>query len=111
LTTLPALQYSSRRNLLVHRCSQIAAMKPTFVTPLRHRWMLALSLLVLICTSVGCLGMRLRDRVRDRLSGEDSLSEAPSLPKAEFGRQKSPMQQMGTDRRSREIEASLGVGG
>jgi hypothetical protein len=57
--------------------------------------------------TTGCVGARLRDRMR---ANEGSFSDAPSLPKADFGREKAPMKQTGTDRRAREIEASLGVG-
>lgn len=57
------------------------------------------------CT--GCIGLRIRDRMR---ANEGAFSDAPALPKADFGREKAPMKSTGTDRRSREIEASLGVG-
>lgn len=72
----------------------------------------SLVLLLAIGTSTGCLGMRVRNHMRDQFrKNEGSFSEAPSLPKADFGRERSEVKSTGTDRRSREIEASLGVGG
>lgn len=82
-------------------------MKPTGFARIARVTTLVVLTLSLAASTTGCLGARLRDRYR---ANEGSFSDAPSLPKADFGRAKAPMQQTGTDRRAREIEASLGVG-
>jgi hypothetical protein len=76
------------------------------------RFVVLFVMLLGIGTSTGCLGMRLTNHVRDQMrKNEGSFSDSPSMPKADFGREKSELKSTGSDRRAREIEASLGVGG
>ncbi len=68
--------------------------------------------LALTSASTGCLGRRIGSHLmQEYRSNEGSFSEAPALPKADFGRPKSELKGTGSDKRAREIEASLGVGG
>jgi hypothetical protein len=73
-------------------------------------WLL---LLLGVANAAGCFGIRPARHLRDqwRENNNSDFSDSPSLPKAEFGREKSGMPATGSDRRAREIEESLGVGG
>jgi hypothetical protein len=112
---LPNLTSGGRKSivspsLLFRRSSFSLAMN--MATIRKCRGALLLFTLIALVSTTGCLGRRIGAHLMNEYrSNEGSFNDAPSLPKADFGRPPSELKSTGTDKRSREIERSLGVGG